>query len=167
MPLDFAKTTIQCGSVQPVSQVLQAALQQHGPAGLFRGMVSFDHIETSIHVETCGMSHIDIFLPESFAVSCSTRLETLPVVFAVFCSTRSESKQNHRIRGSALKMCVQVQTPRVCQTAIMSAMFFTLFEFWKAQLKPHHHRASTDRLLEPKIWHKRRDHVWKRQFVQN
>ncbi|KAL3151859.1 hypothetical protein ABBQ38_012823 [Trebouxia sp. C0009 RCD-2024] len=96
MPLDFAKTTIQCGSVQPVSQVLQAALQEHGPAGLFRGM-----------------------------------------------------------------------TPRVCQTAIMSAMFFTLFEFWKAQLKPHHHRASTDRLLEPKIWHKRRDHVWKRQFVQN
>jgi len=48
----------------------------------------------------------------------------------------------------------------------MSAMFFTLFEFWKAQLKPHHHRGTRDRLLEPKIWHKRRTHVWKRQFVQ-
>lgn len=95
MPLDFAKTTIQCGSSQPVRQVLKAAVQQHGPAGLFRGM-----------------------------------------------------------------------TPRVCQTAIMSAMFFTLFEFWKAQLKPHHHRGTRDRLLEPKIWHKQRTHVWKRQFVQ-
>lgn len=63
-------------------------------------------------------------------------------------------------------ICVYMQTPRVCQTAIMSAMFFTLFEFWKAQLKPHHHRATRDRLLEPKIWHKRRTHVWKRQFVQ-
>ena len=40
MPLDFAKTTIQCGSSQPVRQVLKAAVQQHGPAGLFRGMVS-------------------------------------------------------------------------------------------------------------------------------
>ena len=40
MPLDFAKTTIQCGSSQPVVQVLNNALRQHGPAGLFRGMVS-------------------------------------------------------------------------------------------------------------------------------
>ena len=42
MPLDFAKTTIQCGSSQPVRQVLQAAVREHGPAGLFRGMVSCD-----------------------------------------------------------------------------------------------------------------------------
>ena len=45
MPLDFAKTTIQCGSSQPVSQVLQAAVREHGPAGLFRGMVSRDCTE--------------------------------------------------------------------------------------------------------------------------
>ena len=42
MPLDLAKTTIQCGSSQPVRQVLQTAVQEHGPAGLFRGMVSFN-----------------------------------------------------------------------------------------------------------------------------
>lgn len=45
MPLDFAKTTIQCGSSQPVRQVLQAAVREHGPAGLFRGMVSCDCIK--------------------------------------------------------------------------------------------------------------------------
>lgn len=75
--------------------------------------------------------------------------------------------QVERLFHQILTLLFLLQTPRVCQTAIMSAMFFTLFEFWKAQLKPHQHRASRDRLLEPKIWHKRRDHVWKRQFVQN
>ena len=39
MPLDLAKTTIQCGTSQPVHRVLQNTVQQHGPAGLFRGMV--------------------------------------------------------------------------------------------------------------------------------
>jgi len=48
MPLDFAKTTIQCGSSQPVRQVLKAAVQQHGPAGLFRGMVSLTSISMRI-----------------------------------------------------------------------------------------------------------------------
>ena len=53
----------------------------------------------------------------------------------------------------------------MAQTAIMSATFFALFEFWKAQLKPEQHRAPADALLKPKLWRKRRDHVWKRQFV--
>ncbi|KAK9804260.1 hypothetical protein WJX72_003751 [[Myrmecia] bisecta] len=53
--------------------------------------------------------------------------------------------------------------PRVTQTAIMSAVFFTLFEWWKLRLKPD--REPEDLLLTPKIWRKRRDHVWKRQFV--
>jgi solute carrier family 25 S-adenosylmethionine transporter 26 len=57
--------------------------------------------------------------------------------------------------------------PRVTQTAIMSAVFFTLFEFWKSQLKPEHFRDPQDKLLRPKVWRKRRDHVWKRQFVYN
>ena len=45
----------------------------------------------------------------------------------------------------------------------MSAMFFTLFEMWKAALKRD--RAPEDRRLNTKMWRKRRDHVWKRQFV--
>ncbi|EIE21238.1 mitochondrial carrier, partial [Coccomyxa subellipsoidea C-169] len=52
--------------------------------------------------------------------------------------------------------------PRVTQTAVMSAVFFSLFEFWKAQLKSE--REAEDRLLRPKMWRKRRTHVWKRQF---
>lgn len=60
-----------------------------------------------------------------------------------------------------------MQVPRVSQTAVMSAVFFTLFEFWKAQLKPHHQRATTDKLMEPKIWQKRRARVLKRQFMQH
>ena len=89
-----------------------------------------------------------------------------------------------------------LQGPRVTQTAVMSAVFFTLFEvrppalvwlcmlcqrvthrtgqspkrgfipqFWKAQLKRD--RKPEDMLLRPKIWRKRRSHVWKRQFVYN
>ena len=37
------------------------------------------------------------------------------------------------------------QAPRVTQTAVMSAVFFMLFEFWKAQLKGPGARESHDR----------------------
>ena len=40
MPLDFAKTVLQCGSELPVHCVLKQTLQDKGPAGLFTGMVS-------------------------------------------------------------------------------------------------------------------------------
>lgn len=53
--------------------------------------------------------------------------------------------------------------PRVSQTAIMSAAFFALFECCKLHLKPQ--RSPSDRLLTPKILHKRRSKVLKRQFV--
>ena len=48
------------------------------------------------------------------------------------------------------------------QTAIMSAVFFTLFEFWKSQLK---RRREADDSLHPKLWRKRRTNVWKRQYL--
>ena len=40
MPLDFAKTVLQCGSELPVHRVLKQTLADKGPAGLFTGMVS-------------------------------------------------------------------------------------------------------------------------------
>eukprot|EP00892_Ulva_mutabilis_P001060 jgi/Ulvmu1/10955/UM007_0134.1 len=54
--------------------------------------------------------------------------------------------------------------PRMAQNVLMSAIFFTLFEFWKAQLKPASQREGTDRLLSKKLYEKPRDHIWKRQF---
>lgn len=51
------------------------------------------------------------------------------------------------------------------QIAIQGAVFFTLFEAWKAHLKPAPQRLGDDRLIGPKLWRKRRGHVWKRQFV--
>ena len=48
------------------------------------------------------------------------------------------------------------------QTAIMSAVFFTLFEFWKSQLK---RGREADDSLHPKLWRKRRSNVWKRQYL--
>ena len=60
---------------------------------------------------------------------------------------------------------VALQGPRVAQIALQGAIFFTLFEAWKAQLKPSPLRLKEDRLMGPKLWRKRRDHVWKRQFV--
>lgn len=114
-----------------------------------------------VHVKTCARaSYLQIHaLLYRSAASHGTGYFVAPCAITTNHTTT--------LHGSCNTLFVEVQTPRVCQTAIMSAMFFTLFEFWKAQLKPHHHRASKDRLLEPKIWHKRRDHVWKRQFVQN
>ena len=49
-----------------------------------------------------------------------------------------------------LRQClVFLQGPRVTQTAVMSAVFFSLFEFWKSQLKrwllSHHHVEMSDR----------------------
>ncbi len=40
MPLDFAKTVLQCGSELPIHQVLKQTLHDKGPSGLFTGMVS-------------------------------------------------------------------------------------------------------------------------------
>ena len=39
MPLDYAKTTIQCGSGHQLGQVLSETLREQGPQGLFAGMV--------------------------------------------------------------------------------------------------------------------------------
>jgi hypothetical protein len=47
----------------------------------------------------------------------------------------------------------------------MSAIFFSLFEFWKATLKPASARQGEDRLLSKKLYEKRRQHIWKRQFA--
>ena len=40
MPLDFAKTVLQCGSELPIHKVLKQTLQDKGPSGLFTGMVN-------------------------------------------------------------------------------------------------------------------------------
>jgi hypothetical protein len=58
-----------------------------------------------------------------------------------------------------------MQGPRMLQQCLMSSIFFSLFEFWKAQLKPARMREGDDRLLAKKIYGKRRDHIWKRQFT--
>lgn len=39
MPLDYAKTTIQCGSGHQLGKVLSETLREQGPQGLFAGMV--------------------------------------------------------------------------------------------------------------------------------
>eukprot|EP00850_Spirogloea_muscicola_P020953 SM000232S07923 [mRNA] locus=s232:36335:39477:- [translate_table: standard] len=53
--------------------------------------------------------------------------------------------------------------PRAFHVSLMSAFFFGLFEYCKLVLKPH--RTGSDKLYVPKIWNKRRDKIWKRQFV--
>lgn len=58
-----------------------------------------------------------------------------------------------------------MQGARVLQTSLMSSIFFTLFEFWKAQLKPDAMREASDRVLGRKLYAKRRNHIWKRQFA--
>jgi len=55
--------------------------------------------------------------------------------------------------------------PRVAYVGVMSAVLFTLFEYSKLLLKPAGERSKKDTLLLPKIIRKKRDKVWKRQFV--
>ena len=54
-----------------------------------------------------------------------------------------EGVEHHAAGVTARAACAQ--GPRVTQTAVMSAVFFTLFEFWKAQLKGPGTRAPGDR----------------------
>ena len=53
--------------------------------------------------------------------------------------------------------------PRVAHVALTSAAFFALFEYGKLLLKPN--RAEGDKRLLPKLISKRRELIWKRQFV--
>ena len=52
MPLDFAKTVLQCGSELPVHRVLKQTLQDKGPAGLFTGMVSCALCSQALSLQT-------------------------------------------------------------------------------------------------------------------
>jgi len=52
--------------------------------------------------------------------------------------------------------------PRVAQTSIMSALFFTLFECCKLGLKPPVERDAADVAILPKVTKKKRNHIWKR-----
>lgn len=53
---------------------------------------------------------------------------------------------------------------RTIHVSLMSALFFGLFEYCKLIIKPN--RSAQDKLFLPKIWKKRRDKIWKRQFMQ-
>mmetsp|Transcript_28011 Transcript_28011/g.95497 ORF Transcript_28011/g.95497 Transcript_28011/m.95497 type:complete len:354 (-) Transcript_28011:425-1486(-) len=55
--------------------------------------------------------------------------------------------------------------PRTFHASLMSAVFFTLYEYGKLLLKPKEKRSETDQLLLPKLINKRRDKVWKRGLV--
>ena len=58
---------------------------------------------------------------------------------AAMCRRHQWTHRKNRLAANA------AQGPRVTQTAVMSAVFFTLFEFWKAQLKGPGARDSHDR----------------------
>lgn len=53
--------------------------------------------------------------------------------------------------------------PRAMHVSMMSAVFFTLFEYGKQYMKPD--REPGDKEVKVKIWTKRREKIWKRQFV--
>ena len=115
MPLDFAKTVLQCGSELPIHKVLKQTLQDKGPSGLFTGMVT-------------------LFPPRTMHL-ISGNLSTQPL-----CPQNARSQYGCQQRSQAHALVADttydcVQGPRVTQTAVMSAVFFSLFEFWKSQLK--------------------------------
>ncbi|BDA51047.1 probable S-adenosylmethionine carrier 2, chloroplastic [Coccomyxa sp. Obi] len=101
-----------------------------------------------------GATAASITMPLDFTKTVLQCGSTLPI-HQVFKQTVQEKGVGGLFTGMG---------PRVTQTAVMSAVFFSLFEFWKAQLKGPSEREADDRFLRPKIWRKRRTHVWKRQF---
>ncbi|KAK9902064.1 hypothetical protein WJX75_003057 [Coccomyxa subellipsoidea] len=101
-----------------------------------------------------GATAASITMPLDFTKTVLQCGSTLPI-HQVFRQTVKEKGVGGLFTGMG---------PRVTQTAVMSAVFFSLFEFWKAQLKGPSEREAEDKFLRPKMWRKRRTHVWKRQF---
>jgi hypothetical protein len=92
MPLDFAKTVLQCGSPLPIHQARS-------------------HLCHQLFAVCAGWP-----VPEQAALHA----------LQVFAQTVREKGPAGLFTGMG---------PRVTQTALMSAVFFSLFEWWKAQLK--------------------------------
>ena len=170
MPLDFAKTVLQCGSELPVHRVLKQTLQDKGPAGLFTGMVSCALCSQALSSQAprCTCPALIVAAPALCALSRKLQHKALPAFTGMISQKRlqlcnrldmlisiepvsSIGIAGHKLAFHSLlqsfhpgrkpdcwlpleKSCC-LQGPRVTQTAVMSAVFFSLFEFCKSQLK--------------------------------
>lgn len=125
---------------------LRQALEHHRGV---RKLRTYEHLSIGAFSGACAATATTPLDCAKTALQCGARA---PLGEVLRCIVRE-----HGPRGLFAGM-----GPRVAQTAIMSAVFFTLFEAWKGQLKQ---QRSPEDCFKPKIWRKRRGHVWKRQFV--
>lgn len=181
MPLDTAKTQMQCGagrgSGAGMVQVLQHAVEERGPAALFDGMVR-TATRASGRVARVPLVCTPMRrLPNGYPGACMHRCQSrvLAVHLSHLCCaaggacnnmvlllTQTSATADGIARRNTLRG--HLQGPRVLQIALTSAIFFSAFEFSKAALKPNSQREAEDRLLSVKLYAKRRSHIWKRQF---
>lgn len=101
----------------------------------------------------------------SGAVAAIVTMPLDVVKTTIQCGTRKCSTPDALIQiygDKGMKGLFAGMAPRVTQVAVMSAAFFTMFEFWKMTLKPASERLESDSLLSPKIFRKKRIKIWKR-----
>ena len=145
MPLDFAKTVLQCGSPLPIHQVCS------GIAGLLALIRQF----SSMHAPAVIGKGADLARAASKRYSegpmgpghwCMTKHGTGPggafVLWVCICRAMKVERWHacaqvfaQTVREKGAGGLFTGMGPRVTQTALMSAVFFSLFEWWKAQLK--------------------------------
>ncbi|CAI5511347.1 unnamed protein product [Closterium sp. Naga37s-1] len=184
VPADTLKHRVQAYLHRDVFEALKVVLQTEGVAGLYRGFwPTLMRDVPEIAIQFAVYENLRAFVKEKRKVEKLTTPEHLLLgavagAAAATCTMPLDLVKTRQQCGVSqgihkIVMAVMAESgpsgllaglgPRVFHVSMMSAVFFGLFEYCKLIVKPD--RSPSDRLYLPKIWNKRRDHIWKRQFV--
>ncbi|GAQ78614.1 Mitochondrial carrier protein [Klebsormidium nitens] len=184
VPFDTMKHRVQAYMHQNLFDAVRTVVAQEGIRGLYAGFwptlmrdIPEIAIQFSIYEKMRGIlesrrevkklaTHEHLLLGGLAGACAATCTAPLDLV-----KTRQQCGMGLSIRGAMMSIVDENGVlglfaglpPRAIHVTVMSAAFFALFEGCKLLLKPDRH--PSDKLVIPKIWRKRRDKIWKRQFV--
>lgn len=184
VPADTLKHRVQAYLHRDVFEAFKVVIQTEGVAGLYRGFwPTLMRDVPEIAIQFSVYENLRAFVQKKRNVEKLTTPEHLVLgafagAIAATCTMPLDLVKTRQQCGISEGIHVIVASviaehgaaglltglgPRALHVSLMSAAFFGLFEYCKLVLKPN--RSPNDRLYLPKIWNKRRDHIWKRQFV--
>lgn len=184
VPADTLKHRVQAYLHRDVFEAFKVVVQTEGFRGLYRGFwPTLMRDVPEICIQFAVYENLRAFVKEKRKVEKLTTPEHLLLgavagAAAATCTMPLDlvkTRQQCGVSESIHKIVQSVMAesgpsgllaglgPRAFHVSLMSAVFFGLFEYCKLIMNPD--RSPTDKLYLPKIWNKRRDHIWKRQFV--
>eukprot|EP00245_Coleochaete_scutata_P008477 TRINITY_DN2590_c0_g10_i1.p1 TRINITY_DN2590_c0_g10~~TRINITY_DN2590_c0_g10_i1.p1 ORF type:complete len:444 (-),score=69.41 TRINITY_DN2590_c0_g10_i1:145-1476(-) len=185
VPADTLKHRVQAYMHPNVFDAFQAVVTTEGVAGLYRGFwPTLMRDVPEIAVQFWAYEKMRAFVQKQRGVEKLRTLEHLVLgaaagAVAATCSMPLDLVKTRQQCGAGAESIQKIVSaviqekgwtglfaglpPRAVHVSMMSAVFFVGFEYCKLMLKPQ--RTAADRELGPKIWNKRRDKIWKRQFV--